>query len=171
MKHLQKVFGDIYDRYVEKIYRFVYIKVNSSEIAEDLTSETFLRCWQKFKKESDKIENIQAFLYQIARNLVVDYYRQKGRMQFVPAEKIAAVDPHPTIEEKAFIDSDLEEVKTAVRRLKNEYQEIVIWHYIDDLSVPEIAGITNKSEGAIRVMLHRALKALKDEVQNKTKEA
>ncbi len=85
MDKLKKTFSAIYDKYINKIYRFVFIKVNSQEIAEDLTSETFLRGWEAYKKASNphrqKIDNPSAFLYQIARNLVIDQYREKGRFQ------------------------------------------------------------------------------------------
>ena len=69
MSNLRKNYSEVYDKYVKKIYRFVLLKVNSAEIAEDLTSEVFMRGWQSFKGQGpDKIENIQAFLYQIANS-------------------------------------------------------------------------------------------------------
>ena len=76
MSDLKETFSQIYDQWIEKIFRFVFLKVNSEEVAQDLTSETFTRCWECFKN-GDKIDNPSAFLYQIARNLVVDFYRQE----------------------------------------------------------------------------------------------
>ncbi|PIU15604.1 RNA polymerase subunit sigma-70, partial [bacterium (Candidatus Gribaldobacteria) CG08_land_8_20_14_0_20_39_15] len=73
MANLRKKFSKIYDQYINKIYRFIFLKVNSQEIAQDLTSETFLRGWESFKEKNEEIENIQAFLYRIARNLVTDH--------------------------------------------------------------------------------------------------
>ncbi len=167
MSNLRKDFSKIYDQCIDKIYRFVFIKVNSQEIAEDLTSETFLRGWEAFKKSSNphkqKIDNPQAFLYQIARNLITDHYREKGRTQFVPIDCVPVFDPTPNLEETTQIKSDLELIKSAITSLNNEdYQEFIIWHYIDDLSVEEIANITGKTEGAVRVTIHRALKSLKN---------
>ena len=69
-------FGRIFDFYQEKIYRFVYLKVATGEDAEDITAETFLKAWQ-YIKEGKKVQSLQAFLYQVARNLVVDFYRKK----------------------------------------------------------------------------------------------
>ena len=165
MSNPKKEFSKIYDKYIDKIYRFIFIKVNLKEIAEDLTSETFLRCWDSFKESATEIENIQAFLYRIARNLVTDYYRQKGRTQFVSLENVSITDPSPTLEQKAVKDSDLLNIKLAISKLNDDYQEVLVWHYVDDLPVPEIAKILDKSEGAVRVMIHRALEALKGEVK------
>ena len=82
----------IYDQYIDKIYRFVYLKVNSQEIAEDITSKVFLKGWENYRGEPKKIENMSAFLYQIARNSIVDHYREKSKTKIVStdfASKIA----------------------------------------------------------------------------------
>src|SRR3989344_1984385 len=90
MTNPRKEFSKIFDSCINKIYRFVFVKVSSEEIAQDLTSETFLKGWEAFQasygQDGQKIENPQAFLYKIARNLVVDYYRQKGRTQVISAD-------------------------------------------------------------------------------------
>jgi len=163
MANQRKIFSSIYHKYVDKIYRFIFIKVSSQEIAEDLCSETFLRGWQVFKERRD-IENPPAFLYQIARNLVIDHYREKGKAKIVSAEYTQITDPRTDLEEKAISSSDLDNIRQALAGLKEDYQTVVIWHYLDDLSVPEIAKILDKSEGAVRVSLHRALKTLKNKL-------
>ena len=170
MVNQRKIFSSIYDKYVDKIYRFIFIKVSSQEIAEDLCSETFLRGWQVFKERED-IENPPAFLYQIARNLIIDHYREKGKAKIVSAEYTPIVDPREDLEEKANLSSDLEEVRRSLANLKGDYQDVIIYRYLDELSVPEIAKILEKSEGTVRVTLHRALKALKNELGDWTKEA
>jgi RNA polymerase sigma-70 factor, ECF subfamily len=164
MNNNQEDFSKIYDEYIEKIYRFIFIKVNSQEITEDLTSETFLRCWECFNRNK-KIDNIQSFLYKIARNLVTDYYRQKGKAQIVSVDNVPIIDEETNLEEKIQDNSDINTVKSALLNLRDEYQNIVVWHYLDDLSVGEIANMTGKSEGAVRVCLHRALKGLKNELK------
>jgi len=165
MANLRKIFSKIYDQYVEKIYRFIFLKVNSQEKAEDLASETFLRGWESFK-QNNNIKNPQAFLYKIARNLVIDYYREKGKTQVISAEYAQIIDPRTNLEEKAVLNSDLAQIKKALANLKDDYQTIIIWHYLDDLPVSEIAKILDKSEESIRVMLHRALKKLRGEIEN-----
>lgn len=171
MNNPKEKFEQIYDLYIDKIYRFVSVKVNSQEIAEDLTSEAFLRFWQTIKSNRMDIENPQAFLYKIARNLVVDHYRQKGRTVFVSTDSVVIADPAPTIQEKTAQASDLEMIKANISKLSDDYQAVIIWHYIEDLPIPEIAKMTDKSEGAVRVTLHRALQALKGEINSQIKEA
>jgi len=173
MKNIRREFSKIYDKNIERIYRFIYLKVNSQEVAEDLTSETFLRGWEAYKKIQNpkskiqnKIENPRAFLYKIARNLVTDYYREKGKAQILSAENLSVPDPRINLEEKAIFDSDLNTIKTSLANLKPKYQDIIIWYYIDQFSIKEIAQLMQKSEGAVRVMLHRALKALKEVIEN-----
>jgi len=171
MANPRKIFSKIYDQYIEKIYRFIFLKVSSQEVAQDLTSEVFLRGWEAFKKtqnpklkDKNEIKNPQAFLYRIARNLVTDYYREKGRTQIVSAESIPIIDPRPGLAEKITLNSDIEQVKATLVSLKEDYQNVIIWRYIDGLPIPEIAKILDKSEEATRVQLHRALKALKNEL-------
>ncbi len=165
MKNCQKKFSKIYNQYIDKIYRFIFLKVSSQNIAEDLSSETFLKGWEVFKKGPNKIENPQAFLYQIARNLVTDYYREKGRTQFVSADCVPLADPGLGLEEKSFLDSDIDKIRIVLANLKEDYQEVIIWRYLDDLSIGEMAKLLNKPEATIRVMLHRALKTLKKELK------
>lgn len=167
MANYRKEFSKIYDKCIDKIYRFIFLKVNSQEIAQDLTSETFLKGWEAFKKSqnpghnSQKIGNPSAFLYQIARNLVIDHYREKGRTQFVSLEVAPIADPNPGIEEKMALSSDIDNIRTALVSLGGEYQDVIIYRYLDELSISEIAKIMEKSEGAVRVALHRALKSLR----------
>jgi RNA polymerase sigma-70 factor (ECF subfamily) len=166
MSSPKKTFSQIYDSCVDKIYRFIYLKVSSQEVAQDLCSETFLKGWQIFKENSQDIENPQAFLYKIARNLVIDHYREKARSQTVDTDSVPITDPDEDLQERAFVNSEIEMVKTAIGDIKDDYQEILTWHYIDDYSISEISQMMDKSEGAVRVMLHRALKALRGKVNN-----
>jgi len=165
MPNSRKTYSKIYDKYVDKIYRFVVLKVKSQEIAEDLTSEVFLRGWQSFKEKKDKIENMQAFLYQIARNLLADHYRQSSKAQLVSVEYAPITDSSQDLEEKAFLRSDLEQVKAALVNINEDYREVIIWYYLDELKVSEIAKMLDKSEPTTRVLIHRALKALRNELK------
>ncbi len=164
MADLRKIFSKIYDQYINKIYRFVFLKVSSQEIAEDLTSETFLKTWESFKNGT-KIENPQAFLFQTARNLVIDHYREKGKNQVISAEFVSIVDPRENLEEKTLFTSDLDGVKSALKNLKEDYQNVIIWHYLDDLPIQQVAKMLDRTEEATRVLLSRALKSLRDQIK------
>ncbi len=165
MDNPKKEFSKVYDEHINKIYRFVYLKVNSQPIAEDLTSEAFLKTWEVFKKDVEKIDNIRAFLYKTANNLVIDHYRQKGRINIVPTSEVRLMDTGEDLHEQAAVSSDIEFLKKHLSDLKDDYQNVIIMHYLDDLPIQEIAVTLDKSEGATRTLLHRALKALKEKTE------
>ena len=159
-------FSKIYDQFVDRIYRFIFLKVSSRDVAEDLTSDTFLRCWNVYKNDQKGIENNQAFLYKIARNLVIDHYRSKGKAKIVPIDDYPIIDTSGNIPESMNKKSDMDNVRAVLAGLNNsDYQDVITMHYVDDLSVPEIAEIMDKSEGTVRVLLHRALKSVKDKIE------
>lgn len=165
MGNIRDKFGKIYDKYIDKIYRFVFLKVSSEEVAEDLTSEAFLRTWEVFKNDQDKIRNVSAFLYKTANNLVVDHYRQKGKISIIPAEDVSIVDPQQNLERDSKINSDMELIRAGLGKLKDDYQNVIILRYLDDMPIAEVAKIMDRTRGATRVLLHRALKALREEVK------
>lgn len=164
----KKEFGKIYDRYAPRIYRFVYLKVSSPRDSEDLTSEVFLRFWKNISEDGQnkpKIDNPRALLYRMANNIVIDFYRKKSRTELIidPEDNILAnIEDKSNLNNKLNIDSDVEGIKTALSQIKDEYQNIIIWRYLDDFSNKEIANILEKPEGTIRVLIHRALKELKN---------
>jgi len=169
MDSLQEQFGVIYDQYIEKIYRFVYLKVNSQEYAEDITSKVFTRGWEAYKNAQNpnsKIQNMGAFLYQIARNAVIDHYREREKHSTMSAELVnEPKDLGKSALENAVLAGDAESVKKALLGLKKEHQDVLIWRYLEDMPIGEIATLIGKSEGSVRVMLHRGLKELRGIIQ------
>ena len=165
MDESRQLFSDLYDQHIEKIYRFIYLKVDSEEVAEDLASEAFVRLWKTLiKEEKEEIENTQAFIYGIARNLVADHYRQNGKIKIVSVEQTIEIeDMTSSVEDQAVMSLEMENVRKALARLKDDYQDYIIWRYLDELSVSEISQITGKSKESVRVGVHRALQALKNE--------
>lgn len=165
-----EAYGRLYDRYVPSIYRFVFLKLPSKEMAEDVSSETFLRCWQ-YLQQDRRITHIRALLYQIARNLVADYYRRNR-----PEESLDAVvtfsasgassDSKAELSDRnrgsAVIEAraELALVIERISRLKEDYQDVLQLRLIDGLSFGDISAITEKSAGHVRVIYHRAMKAL-----------
>jgi RNA polymerase sigma-70 factor, ECF subfamily len=163
MDSLNEQFGQIYDQYIDKIYRFIFLKVNSQEIAEDITSKVFTKGWEAFQNTSEGIKNPGAFLYQIARNAVIDHYREKGRTMVVSAEAVPEIaDEGENAQDKAILSADISVIKKSIKKLNKEHQDIIIWHYIEDMPIANIAELLGKPAGTIRVMLHRGLKDLKD---------
>lgn len=166
MDRLNKQFGHIYDQYIDKIYRFVYLKVNSQETAEDITSKVFTRGWEVFQKPNFEMKNPGAFLYQIARNAVIDHYREKGRAKMVSVDASPQIaDPGTNAQDKAILSADISAVRKAILKLSKDHQDIIIWHYLEDIPVADIAKLLDKPAGTVRVMLHRGLKDLKDKIK------
>lgn len=156
-------FTEIFDRYHEKVYRFVYLKLPRKQDAEDVTAEVFLKVWEHIKF-GKKITSLQAFLYQVARNLVVDFYRSKGAPteSIEEGEIVIADRADLSLEEKMALKGDMARIEGALRKLKDVYREVIILHYLNELSLVEIARVIEKSPGATRVLLHRGMRALKN---------
>ena len=163
MDRLNEQFGQIYDQYIDKIYRFVYLKVSSQEVAEDITSKIFIKGWESYQNQGLDIKNPGAFLYQIARNAVVDHYREKGRTNVISADASPEIaDPGTSIHDKAILSVDMDTIKKSIQKLEKEYQDIIIWHYLEDMQIADIAELIDRPAGTVRVMLHRGLKSLQD---------
>ncbi len=165
MEEIDQYFNQVYDQYVNKIYRFIYLKVSLVETAEDLSSEVFLRLYRHIQKNNPVIENPQAFVYQIARNVIADHYRSK-KITVVSIEKttIEIEDIQERTREQGEVSLEMDRIKEAIAKLQGDYQDLIIWRYVDELTVPEIAQITGKTEENVRVGVHRAIQALKGKV-------
>ena len=162
---IQRIFEKTYNKHIEKIFRFIFLKLDSKESAEDLTSETFSRYWRALCQKTE-IDNHSAFLYRIAKNLIADYYRKKSKVQFASTENYDfIIDPRIDLEKRAIINSDIQGVKAKLCNINTNYQDIIIWHYLEEFSIKEIAEILGKSEPTTRVLLHRALQSLKNEIK------
>jgi len=155
-------FEQVYDFYVSRIFRFVFLKIGNKENAEDLTSETFMRFWIYVQKEKITKDSAEPVIYRIARNLIIDFYRKKevitNEIDEVIANKI--FDEHQDFIEKMINKEEIREIMEAIKELKDEYQEIIILRFVEELEIEEIAEITGKSKGSVRVISHRALKSL-----------
>lgn len=158
----KEAFGKLYDHYIAPIYRFVLIKVTDKDEAEDLTHEVFLSAWQNLKNYRHQGFPFSSWLYQIARNRVIDHYRTKK--QHTSLESITE-DSEPAV---AFAESKIEallamdHVKAAIQQLGDEQREVIMLKFVEDLSNEEIAKALNKTEGAIRLLQHRAVQNLKE---------
>jgi len=168
--NLNEQFSQIYDQYIDKIYRFIYLKVDSREAAEDITSKVFIKGWESYndrgQDSNSMVKNPGAFLYQIARNSVVDYYRERGRTKTISPEiSPEMADPDENPQNKAIISSDVAIIKKAIQKLDKDHQDIILWYYLEDMPVADIAKLLDKPAGTVRVMLHRGLKELKGIIQ------
>lgn len=162
-------FGKYYDSIVHKVYQFVFFKVSSKDEAEDITSQTFLKVWEQLQKEDSSIQNIRAFTYRIARNLIIDHYRQRARYTSIDqdSEREDLAMLKEALRDTSWKDavdqkSDIVIVYQALEKLKDEYREIIILKHINELSTKEIGHIINKNSGAVRTQLSRSMAALRE---------
>lgn len=159
--------SEIYNTYFERLYRFIFYRVSHKETAEDLTEDVFIKIF----KNLSKLEQAGAFegwLFQIARNQVIDYYRSKK-------QTVALEDVENTLEYETNI-VDIVNLKTEqiifvklLKELNDEQQQVIKLKFLEDLENDVIAQIMNKTEGAIRVIQHRAIAKLKELIDNITK--
>lgn len=164
----EQAFARLYDAYVEAIYRFVYVKLSSKEQAEDVTAEVFLKLWQALQR-GQEVRHVRGLLYKIARNLIIDVYRKRGA-----APETASVtfsEDETSSDTETLSDrgtgsrgieakADLALLLDQIAQLKDDYQDVLTLRLMDDLSFQDIAEILTKDVGAVRVLYHRALKAL-----------
>lgn len=172
----KEAFTEVYDFYVVKIYRFVYLKIGSRETAEDLTADVFLKCWRFLKNNGEEKNNLQfgfkegklgSFLYKIARNLIVDFYRKKQFRTVEISEEAKNIIPdhRQDLLSKIVLKQEIEELMESLKRLKDEYRDVLILRYVEDFSIKEISEVMEKPDGTVRVLLHRAIKSLKKEMR------
>ena len=161
-------FAELYDVYVSRIYRYVFFKVSSAEDAEDLTSEVFLKAWD-YVNEKGGITNLNALLYRIARNAVIDHYRARQTKESIEdiveagaENELPMFKQHMEFGPKADIEKkeDAAELVKAMKKLKDEYREVLTMRFMEGLSHGEIAEVLEKSSVTVRVLQHRAMKAL-----------
>jgi len=154
-------FGPLYDHYQPMIYRFAFVKVGRREDAEDITHQVFLAAWQNIRSYKHRGHPFSSWLYEIARNQVVDHYRAKKN-----EASLDKIDPEYFIAPASAqfdlsVKLDIEKVRTAVAKLKPEYQDVIILRFIEDLPLGEVASVLAKTEGAVKLMQHRAIKELR----------
>ena len=164
MDSKKKQFEKAYEEYARGILRHAYFKVKDKEAAEDMVQETFFKAWRNIVDEEGEIKNIRAFLYKILNNTIIDYYRTKKEtysleQSFEENENLAIEEN--TDEKRLDDEMDNLKLKKYLSEIKEEYREILIMKYMDDLSINEISKITNRSPVNVRVTIHRALLSLK----------
>jgi RNA polymerase sigma-70 factor, ECF subfamily len=156
-----EAFASLYDRYVERVYRFVLYRVGGeSALAEDITSEVFLRALRKIKGFTWQGRDVGAWFLTIARNLVLDHFKSgRFRLEIVGAEANPSIDAVDA-EDEALSRVSQADLYKAIAQLGNEQQEVVYWRFLQGYSVAETAAAMNKSDGAIKALQYRAVKAL-----------
>jgi RNA polymerase sigma-70 factor (ECF subfamily) len=158
-------FGELYLRYVDKIYSYIYYRTSNHHEAEDLTARVFHRALKHIPDYEDRGLPFSAWLYRIAHNLVVNWHRDRNRRQIIPLEGLVLRtlrrDGPDRVTER--LDS-AERLLSVIRGMPEDRQLLLILKYVDRLPNAEIGEIMGRSEGAIKSLYHRTLVALRDEM-------
>ena len=161
-----EAFAQLYDAYVDRIYRYIYFRVSDDAATEDLTSQVFLKAWENLDRYQVGSSPYIAWLYTTARNLVIDYYRtKKESISLDQVGPLASEDQTP--DEATDIRFDLQAMRDALQFLTDDQQQVLILRFIAGLPNSNIARIMNKREGAIRALQMRALQTLSKYMEEK----
>lgn len=159
----EEAFTRLYDHYFERIYRFIYFRVSHKELAEDLTEDVFVKVFQSLKT-LEQAERFESWLYQIARNKVIDHYRSKKVL--VPLDEVEHTLEYETnIVDVVDLQTKQKLFIKLLRELTPEQQTVIKLKFLEDLDNETIAAMLNKQEGAIRVIQHRAITKLKELIE------
>lgn len=158
-----QAFGRLYERHMDAIYRYIYFRVAEAAQAEDMTEEVFVKAWEALPNYRPGKHPFTSWLYRIAHNLVVDYYRRKPGVEVATElDPDAQPDPAPALEDKLVEKQNLSALAEAIQQLSDEEQQVVILRFVEGLPHRQVAAIVGKSVAACRVIQHRALAALAD---------
>lgn len=161
-----EAFSYLYEKNVTRIYNYIYYRIGSASDAEDITSRVFYRAFGHINSYVDKGVPFSAWLYRIAHNLIANWHRDNLRRKEVPLEDHLDL-PHKADQPERMLEKDQEMVLLlkAIRRISADRQQLILLKYLEDLSNAEIAQIMGRSEGAIKSLYHRALIALREEME------
>jgi len=168
----EQAFGMLYERYVGRIYNYVYYRTGNQYDAEDLTARVFLRAMKHIQNYQDRGIPFSAWLYRIAHNLVANWHRDNSRRQEIALEDTYVTQhgrEHP--ETSLLHHEEQEALLTIIRQLPQERQQLLILKFVEHLSNAEIGQVMGRTEGAIKSLYHRTLLSLRDSMDDEPNDA
>jgi RNA polymerase sigma-70 factor (ECF subfamily) len=160
----REAFGELYERYISRVYRHVFYMVNDVDVAQDLTEQTFLRALEAIQRYEKRGIPLLAWLLRIARNLSLNNQRVQRNNSSIRknSEDAVAASPESCCEAKL----NGEEVRRAVGALEGDQRQVIVLRFMDGLSYADVARVLGKSVGAVRVAQYRALRALRRRLED-----
>lgn len=157
-------FGEIYNLFQKLIFRYIYFSVRNYELAQDLTQNTFFKAWRALPSISVSRGSFRAFLFTIARNLIIDWSRSKKELPLETIENFPSFeDPEADLIRKEARGIVLQ----ALSRLAEDEKQLITLRFFEELEYGEIAKVVGKKMGAVRVSVHRILKKMKSYIKYK----
>ncbi len=164
-------FGELYRRYVQRIYNYIYYRVGNPHDAEDLTARVFYRVLRNIHRYEDRGLPFSAYLYRIAHNVVANWHRDNQRRTEIPLDALWSLhDDSPAPEATLLQHEEYERLFAVIRRLPPDRQQLLILKFVERLSNAEIGQIMGRTEGAIKSLYHRTLLALRRELERLERE-
>lgn len=161
-------FDELYLEFSDKIYKYFYWQTHDAYLAEDFTGEVFAKVWKNWK--SFKPDFSQAFLYRVARNLLIDYWRKNKDRKELSLEASVEEGIEPSYDqdliEKMQNDDEIKKLREAIKLLPDNLREVIVLRFIEELSAKEVGEILNTTEVNVRVLQYRALQKLRKVLKN-----
>lgn len=154
----QAAFAQIYHRYAQPLYRYIYFRVGDADLAEDLRAEVFLRVFESLDRYEDRGWPLSAWLYRIARDRTVDVIRRSRLRQTVSLESWSGACEGP--DHEVVTRLDCEELRRHLCDLTDDQRQVIYLRFMADLSIQEVAQRLGRSEGAVKALQHRGLQSL-----------
>lgn len=162
------IFSEVYDELADSLYRHCFFRVSNKEIAEDIVSETFMKFWRELHKGTD-ITYPKAWIFQSARNSIIDHYRKKKSSSLDKKLEDTGFDPH---DENSHLEpeekTEISLVMSHIENMDDLDKEALLLRYVEDLPAAEIAHIMNSTANAVTVRIHRAVEKLKTTMKTTT---
>ena len=158
----ESALGELYDRYEAKIYSYIYRRTGQQPLAEDLTAQVFLKMLEALNSGKAWHSSFSGWLYRIAHNLVIDYYRRRDRDQQVAiddAPVLIAGSDNPVRAAELQLEAD--KLRSAIGRLTDEQADVISLRFLEGYSINEVAAMMDKTEGAIKALQYRAVATLR----------
>lgn len=161
----KEAFGFLYERYVGRIYTYIYYRTGNMHDAEDLTARVFYRAIEHIGRYRQRGVPFSAWLYRIAHNLVANWHRDRQRRQEVSIDEVLNLQEKMDPPEVTMLNRmDVEQMMKVIQSLSPERQELIILKFVQELSNAEIGRIMRRSEGAVKSLYHRTLLSLRDDL-------
>jgi RNA polymerase sigma-70 factor (ECF subfamily) len=160
-----EAFGLLYERYITRIYNYIFYRIGSSYDAEDLTERVFMRALRHIGSYNNRGLPFSAWLYRIAHNLVANWYRDNSRRKEIPLDDGILTSHQSSFpEQEVLFGEERERLLRVIRKLPPDRQQLVILKFVDHLSNAEIGQIMGRTEGAVKSLYHRTLLTIRDEL-------
>jgi len=156
----KKAIADLYDTHYRAVYNYIFYRVSDLQVAEDLSTEVFIRMINKLPAYIDRGRPFLAWLYTIARNIVIDHHRVMGKKEEVPIKEEVLEDPILNPDQQVQDRQTSDCFKVALETLPETQRQLLIYRFINGFSTPKIIQLMNKSDRAVRSLQHRALRSL-----------